>query len=138
MLMYYLHNIAIFNFSSWVVFWKTKLLTRYCWNLGERRFISCSNLFLALIRHIFESITACKDAAYIDVKTSRMLMKLPGITSINKTEDSLLALSALDSVDSLYYCSTLKFDIDNSTYIVNKHLEFGHLKNFQLIHLKNR
>ena len=83
-----------------------------------------------MIRHIFENITACKDAAYIDVKTSGMLMKLPGITSINKTEDSLLALAASDTVDSLYYSCTLKFNIDGSTYIVNRYLEFGAFEGF--------
>ena len=40
-------------------------------------------------------------------------MKLSGITSINKTEDPLLPLAASDTVDSLYYCCTLKFNIDD-------------------------
>ena len=57
-------------------------------------------------------------------------MKLPGITSINKTEDSLLALAASDTVDSLYYNCTLKFNIDGSTYIVNRYLEFGAFEGF--------
>ena len=57
-------------------------------------------------------------------------MKLPGITSINKTEDSLLALAASDTVDSLYYSCTLKFNIDGSTYIVNRYLEFGAFEGF--------
>ena len=48
---------------------------------------------------MFENTTAWKDADYIDVKTSDVLMELPGITSINKTEDPLLALAASDSVD---------------------------------------
>ena len=59
-----------------------------------------------------------------------MLMKLPGIKSINKTEDSLLALAASDTVDSLYYCCTLKFNIDDSTYIVNRYLQFGAFERF--------
>ena len=85
-----------------------------------------------MIRHIFENITACQDAAYIDVKASGMLMKLPGITSINKTEDSLLALAASDTVDSLYYCNTLEFNIDNSIYIVNRYFEFGAFEGFSI------
>ena len=83
-----------------------------------------------MIRHIFENITACKEAAYVDIKTSGMLMKLPGIKPINKTEDLLLALAASDTVDLLYYCSTLKFYIDDSTYIVNIYLEFSAFEEF--------
>ena len=83
-----------------------------------------------MIRHIFENITACKEAAYVDIKTSGMLMKLPGIKPINKTEDFLLALAASDTVDLLYYCSTLKFYIDDSTYIVNIYLEFSAFEEF--------
>ena len=82
-----------------------------------------------MIRHIFENIIACQDAAYIDVKASGMMMKLPAITSIKKTEDSLLALAASDTVDSLYYCNTL-FNIDNSIHIVNRYFEFGAFEGF--------
>ena len=52
-------------------------------------------------------------------------MELPGITSINKTEDLLLALAVSDTVDWLYYCSTLKFNSYGSTYIANIYLEFS-------------
>ena len=66
----------------------------------------------------------------IDVAFNDVLSKIPNITSLVNTEDSLLSLAASDVVDSIYYCNILKFSVDKAEFFINRYFEFGAFRGF--------
>ena len=83
------------------------------------------------IQRAYHNIMLCQDAIMLEGEFSKCIVEvMEKRKDMFETEDSLLALAASGSADSIFYCTFIDILIESTIYKLVRYFEYGTLNGF--------